>query len=338
MILETLKILSDNKNLDTEKVREVFKEITEGYIEDIQIAAFLTALKLKGETADEIAAAAEVMRTKCIRINLKSEKTLDIVGTGGDMRNTFNISTACAFVASAGGVPVAKHGNRALTSKSGSIDVLEALGINVNKTPEEEINIFNKLNICFMFAQNHHPAMKNVTKVRKSLPFRTIFNILGPLTNPAFASSMLFGVYDEKLVHLLCEAILKLGVQNVIVVHGHDGIDEASLIDYTVISEGRESKIKDYKITPEQFGLKRCTIADIAGGNAAENAQIIKDIFSLKENGAKRDIVILNTALAFYTYKKVNTIQEGIDYARYIINSKSALKKLEDYIKLSNEA
>lgn len=337
MIKEALKILTANKNLDYKTAKEVMYEITEGRASEIEMSAFLTALKMNGETVDEITAAAEVMKEKCIKTELGNTETLDIVGTGGDMSNTFNISTTTAFVTAAGGVPIAKHGNRASTSKSGSIDVLEALGINVNKTPEQEIEIFKKLNICFMYAPKHHPAMQCVGKIRKSLPFRTLFNILGPLTNPASASSQLFGVYEEKLVNPLCKVISNLGVKNVLVVHGKDGIDEATLTGETIVSEGRYGKISNYIIAPENFALKRCEKTDLAGGDAKFNAQIVRDIFSGKLTDAKKDIVVLNSALAFYTFGKTNSIKDGIEYAENIIKSGAAQRILEDYIKLSNE-
>ena len=337
MIEEALKILVKGESLSYNQTKEVMKEITEGMAAESQISAFLTGLRIKGETIDEITACAEVMKEKCIKTDLKGAETLDIVGTGGDMTNTFNISTTTAFVAAAGKVPIAKHGNRALTSKSGSIDVLEALGINVNTTLQKEYEIFKKLNICFMFAQNHHPAMKYASKVRKELKFRTIFNILGPLTNPASASSQLFGVYDRSLVHTLAQVISNLGVKNAIVVHGEDGMDEATITGETYISEARNGIIKDYTIKPEDFMLKRSTLEEIKGSSPKENAQIILDIFKGKERGAKRDIVILNSALAFYTYNKTRSIQEGIDLAKEIIDSKLCLDLLNKYIEITNE-
>ncbi len=337
MITEALKTLTNGDNIDYKTAKTVITEITEGNVTDIQIASFLTALRIKGETIDEITAAAEVMKEKCIKTQLSTTNTLDIVGTGGDMSNTFNISTTTAFVAAAGNIPIAKHGNRALTSKSGSIDVLEALGINVNKTPDEEKQIFEKLNLCFMFAQNHHPAMKYAAKVRKELKFRTLFNILGPLTNPAGCKSQLFGVFDKKLTETLCKVISNLGVENVLVIHGNDGLDEASISSETTISEGRNGIIKNYIIKPEDFGLKRADKNEIKGSSPKENAQIILNIFSGKDKTAKRDIVILNSALAFYTYKTVSSIKEGINLAQDIIESGLALKKLNEYIKLSNE-
>lgn len=337
MIVEALKILSNGKDLDFSLMKNVMTEITEGKVTDIQLAAFLTALKVKGETTDEITAAAQIMKEKCLKTDLECTNTLDIVGTGGDMSNTFNISTTCAFVLAAGGVPVAKHGNRALTSKSGSVDVLEALGINVNKTTEQEKEIFKSLNLCFMFAKNHHPAMKYASNVRKELKFRTLFNILGPLTNPACAKSQLFGVFDEKLVHNLAVVISRLGVNNVLVVHGKDGLDEASVSDETVITEYLNGKMKDYTIKPEDFCIKRADKSELVGGNADDNALIIKNIFRGKETGAKKDIVILNSGLAFYTFGKTKSIQSGIELADNIIKSGLAADKLEKYIKISNE-
>ncbi len=232
---------------------------------------------------------------------------------------------------------IAKFGNRALTSKAGAIDVLEALGINVNKTPEEEKEIFNKLNICFMFAQNHHPSFKYAAEARKKLKIRTLFNILGPLTNPACANSQLFGVYDEKLTIPLCKVISNLGVNNVLVVHGKDGIDEAALTSETIIAEHKNGIFSNYTIKPEDFNLKRCSKKDIEGGTPQENAQIIRDIFERRETGAKKDIVVLNSALAFYTYGKTFSIKEGIDLANSVIDSCKALAKLDDYIKITNE-
>ncbi len=335
MITEALKELSNGKNIGYELTKSAMREIAQGEVTEAQIAAFLTALKLKGETVEEITAAAEVMREKCIKTELGTYNTLDIVGTGGDMSNSFNISTASAFVAAACGIPVAKHGNRARTSKSGSLDVLEALGINVNKTPDEEKHIFSELNLCFMSAQNHHPSMKYAGKVRKELKFRTLFNILGPLTNPACASSQLFGVYDEKLVEVLAKVISDLGIKNVLVVHGKDGIDEVSLSDETIVSEGRNGKINTYIIKPEDFGFIRCKKSEIEGGTAEENAQIIRNIFSGKEIGAKRDIVVLNSALAIYTYKRATSIKDAVFLASKIIESGLAADKLNRYIEIS---
>lgn len=337
MIQEAIKNILNNTDIDFKSMKEIMYEITEGKTSDSDIAAFLTALRNKGETVEEITAAAIVMKEKCIKTDLGTNNTLDIVGTGGDMSNTFNISTATAFMAAAAGIPVAKHGNRALTSKSGAIDVLEALGINVNKTPEQEKEIFQKANLCFMFAQNHHPAMKYAANARKMLKFRTLFNILGPLTNPANASSQLFGVFDENLVKPLAQVISNLGVNNVLVVHGKDGLDEATVSDETVICEIKDNILKEYKINPEQFGLKKSKKEELTGGNSTENAQIIKDIFSGKETGAKRDIIILNCAIALYTFNKVKTIDEGIFLAQNIIESGKALNKLNQYIKITNE-
>lgn len=337
MIIEALKILSTGENLSYYTAKEVMYEITSGMATEAQIGSFLTALRIKGETVDEITAAAEVMKEKCVKTNLSTNQTLDIVGTGGDMSNTFNISTASAFVTASAGVSIAKHGNRALTSKSGSIDVLESLGINVNKTPQQEKELFNKLNLCFMFAQNHHPAMRYAVNVRKELKFRTLFNILGPLTNPACASSQLFGVFDGNLTEKLCRVILNLGVKNVLVVHGKDGLDEATVTNETIVSEGRDNEIKTYTIKPEDYGIKRCSLEELEGGTAKDNALIIRNIFNGKEQGSKKDIVVLNSALALYTFKRVSTIQEGVWLAEKIISSGLAEDKLNQYIKLSNE-
>ncbi len=337
MIKDAIKQTAQKQNLSYETMKLVMEEITQGLAGDEEIAEFLTLLREKKETVEEITAAAKVMKEKCIALNLDTYNTLDIVGTGGDMCNTFNISTASAFVAAAGGVPVAKHGNRALTSKAGSVDVLEALGININNTPEKEKEIFKRLNLCFMFAQNHHPAMKYAANARKMVKSRTLFNILGPLTNPAGAKSQLFGVFDENLVETLAKVISNLGVENVLVVHGDDGLDEASVTSSTMISEARNGRINNYKINPEDFGMKKCKLCDIQGGDAKDNARIIKDIFSGKEDGAKKDIVVLNSALAFYTFKKTASIKEGIFLAENLIKSGMVLDKLNKYILITNE-
>jgi anthranilate phosphoribosyltransferase len=337
MIKEILKSLISKKDLSSLEMKSAMNEITSGKVSDIELAAFLTALNMKGMTVEEITSAAQVMKEKCLKINLDTTETLDIVGTGGDMANTFNISTTTAFIAAAGGVPVAKHGNRASTSKSGSIDVLEGLGISTDKTFEQEISLFKKLNLCFMFATKHHPAMKYASKVRKELPFRTLFNILGPLTNPAGATSQLFGVYDEKLVIPLCKVIANLGVKNVLVIHGNDGLDEATICEETMIAEYKNGKMREYSINPKQFGLNIYNKKDIEGGTPEYNAQIIRDIFSKKEQGGKREIILLNSALAFYTYGKVQTIQDGVDLAKKIIDNGFAEQKLLQYIELSKE-
>lgn len=335
MIIEALKILSEGKDINYDITKNVMYEITEGKTTDVQISSFLTALKIKGETIDEITACAEVMRDKCEKTDLETKDVLDIVGTGGDGANTFNISTATTFVVSSLGVPVAKHGNRAFTSKSGAIDVLEALGINTDKTPDIEKEIFKKTNLCFMQARNHHPAMKYASKVRSELKFRTIFNLLGPLTNPAGVNYQLFGVYDEKLNQKLARVILNLGVKNVLVVHGEDGLDEVTICGKTFISEGRDGIIKNYSISPNDFGLKTYDISEIKGGEPDENAKIIRNIFNKKEQGAKRDIVILNSALALYTFNKVSNIKDGIELATNAINSGLVLNKLNEYIEIS---
>ncbi|MCD7739838.1 MAG: anthranilate phosphoribosyltransferase [Candidatus Gastranaerophilales bacterium] len=337
MIKEAIKEIKKRNNLSKEIMTAVMNEITQGACCDEDIAEFLSELREKGETVEEITAAAKVLKERCIKTELGTYNTLDIVGTGGDMSNTFNISTAAAFVAASGGIPVAKHGNRALTSKSGSSDVLEALGININKTPSQEVEIFKKQNLCFLSAQNHHPAMKYAAKARKMVKKRTLFNILGPLTNPAFAKSQLFGVFDGNLTSVLAEVISELGVENVLVVHGEDGLDEATICDKTIIAEARNGKISQYTIKPEDYGFKRSNLAEIQGGNAEENAQIIIDIFNGKETGAKRDIVILNSALAFYTFKKTTSIMQGISYAQNLIKSGMALAKLNQCIKITNE-
>lgn len=328
--------LVEGQNLDTAEVREIIDKIANGGATDAQIAAFLTALRIKGETVQEITAAAQTMKNKCIPINIENPETIDIVGTGGDCAGTFNISTTAAFVAAGAGCKVAKHGNRSVSSKSGAADVLEALGTNINLKPAESLAIFKKTGICFMFAQNHHPCMKFVAHVRQEIGFRTLFNILGPLINPAHTRMQLIGVYDKNLVEPIAKVLQNLMITDGMTVHGEDGLDEATITGATMISEIKNSKITSYTIVPEDFGLKRASIADIQGGNAKENAEIIKNIFTGKETGAKRDIVLLNAGLALYITKKAATIKEGVELAKASIDKGFTLKTLNEFITLSN--
>lgn len=336
MIINAISKLINGENLEYDEVIAVIGQITEGKATNAQIAAFLTALRIKGETVQEITAAAHVMKEKCIPLNINTAQTIDIVGTGGDCSGTFNISTAAAFIAAGAGAYVAKHGNRSVSSKSGAADVLEALGANINLKPENCIEIFNKTGICFLFAQNHHPCMKYVADVRQQIATRTLFNILGPLINPANTKMQLIGVYDEKLTEPIAKVLVNLMVTDGMIIHGADGLDEATITAETTISEIKNSKIKTYTIKPEDFELKRANKADIQGGNPDENAQIIIDILSGKEKGAKLDIAALNAGLALYITKKTNTIKNGVELAKAAISNGSALKKLKDFISLSN--
>ena len=336
MIKQAIGNILLGKDLTLDMTKNVMFEIMNGQTTPAQVGAFLTAMRLKGETIDEITACAMVMREKALRIN-PGRDVLDIVGTGGDELFSFNISTVSAFVVAAGGVPVAKHGNRSVSSKCGSADVLEALGVNINITAEESQKILNEIDICFMAANLYHSAMKYVAPVRKELGVRTIFNILGPLANPAGANMQLLGVYDENLVEPLARVLSNLGVKRAVVVHGHDGLDEITLTGATTICEVSYGKINSYFITPEQFGLNVCTLKDLAGGSPEENAKIALDILSAKERGAKRDIVLLNSAICLYMANDNITMRECVKKAANIIDGGKALQKLKDFVKASNK-
>jgi len=335
-IIKAISKVIEFKNLESREVREVLEQITEGRATDAQIASFLMALRAKGETVQEITAAAEVMKNKCIPVNTKIPETIDIVGTGGDCAGTFNISTTAAFIAAGAGCKVAKHGNRSVSSKSGAADVLEALGANIDMKPEESLALFDKTGICFLFAPNYHPCMKFVAHIRREIGVRTLFNILGPLINPANTKMQLIGVYDEKLTEPIANVLKNLGITRGMTLHGADGLDEATLTGETFISEIKNSKIISYKISPKDFGLKRATLADIQGGDVKENAQIIRDIFSGKEKGAKRDIAVLNAGLAVYITGHADDIKSGVELAKASVDKGFAQKTLEDFIKISN--
>ncbi|ACX73532.1 anthranilate phosphoribosyltransferase [Methanocaldococcus vulcanius M7] len=335
MIENAIKKIVEFKDLDKKEAEEVMEEIMGGYAKPTQIASLLTALRMKGETIDEITAFAEVMRKHSIKIHPNVPKLLDTCGTGGDNLNTFNISTATAFVVSTY-VPVAKHGNKAVSSKSGSADVLEALGVNLNVSIEKIKRSIEELGIGFLFAPQFHPAMKYATPVRRDLGIRTVFNVLGPLTNPANANYQLMGVYDEKLTEKLANVLKNLGLKGALVVHG-SGMDEITTIGKTKISEMKNGEIKTYYIDPEDFGIKKAKLDEIKGGNSEENAKIIRGIFEGEEVGAKRDIVVLNSAFALYIADETKNVEEGIKLAEKSIDSGKALKKLEDLIDFYRE-
>lgn len=276
------------------------------------------------------------MRAHCIKL-LHDLDVLEIVGTGGDGANSFNISTTSSLVIAAGGVPVAKHGNRAASSKSGAADVLEALGVNITIPPEKSAELLKKINICFLFAQNYHIAMKYVAPIRKELGIRTVFNILGPLSNPAGANMELMGVFDQALVEPLAQVMAKLGVTKGMVVFGQDKLDEISMSAPTSVCEIKDGWFQSYEITPEQFGYERCSKDDLAGGTPAENAEITKAILRGEENGPKRQAVCLNAGAALYIAGKAETMEAGVRMAEELIDSGAALKKLDEFIACSNE-
>ena len=336
MIKEAIIKLSKKQDLAYAEAEAVMDEIMSGQATPVQMSAYLTALALKGETIDEITASAAGMRAHCIKL-LHNLDVLEIVGTGGDGSNSFNISTTSSLVIAAGGVPVAKHGNRAASSKSGAADVLEALGVKITLTPERSAEILKKINICFLFAQNYHIAMKYVAPIRKELGIRTVFNILGPLSNPAGANMELMGVYDQSLVELLAQVMANLGVDRGMVVYGQDSLDEISMCAPTSVCEIRDGKFTSYEITPEQFGYERCEKGALTGGTPAENAEITKAILKGEEKGPKRQAVCLNAGAALYIAGKAASIEEGVKLAESLIDSGAALKKLEEFVEETNK-
>ncbi|MGD6729861.1 MAG: anthranilate phosphoribosyltransferase [Pleomorphochaeta sp.] len=335
MIKEAIIKLSQKEDLDALTAETVMDEIMSGKASNLQIGAYLIALSMKGESIEEITASAKIMRQHALKL-LNDLEVLEIVGTGGDHSNSFNISTTSSIVVSACGIPVAKHGNRAASSKCGAADVLEELGVNINIEVEKAKDVLDKIGICFLFAQKYHSAMRFVAPVRKELYIRTIFNILGPLSNPAGASYQLMGVYDESLVEPLAQVLLNLGVKRGLVVYGLEGLDEISLVGKTKVCEIRDGWVKNYEIDPRDYGFSLCKKEDLVGGTPKENAQIIKDIFSGKK-GPKRDTVVLNSAASLYIGKDNITFEDAINEVKDVIDSGKALKKLNQMIKYTNE-
>lgn len=335
MIKEAILKLAKKEDLTYEMAEAVMNEIMSGEATPVQMSAYLTALSIKGETIDEITASAAGMRAHCIKL-LHNMDVLEIVGTGGDGSNSFNISTTSSLVIAAAGVPVAKHGNRAASSKSGAADVLEALGVNISIPPEKSAQLLKDISICFLFAQNYHVAMKYVAPIRKELGIRTVFNILGPLSNPAGANMELMGVYDESLVEPLAQVMAKLGVSRGMVVYGKDSLDEISMCAPTAVCEIKDGWFQSYELTPEQFGYERCDKSQLTGGSPQENAEITKAILEGREKGAKRQAVCLNAGAALYITGKAETIEQGVRMAESLIDDGTALRKLEEFITESN--
>ena len=341
------KVVLRQDLLETEMI-EVMNQIMGGEATPAQVGAFITALRMKGETIEEITGAARVMRDHATpirvgkaldidreEINLDRETVLDTCGTGGSGTKSFNISTTVAFVVSACGAKVAKHGNRSISSACGSADVLEALGVNLNVTPEQVESCINEVGVGFLFAPALHGAMKHAIGPRREIGIRTIFNILGPLTNPAGADRQVLGVYDEKLVEVLAKVLVKLGCQRGFVVHGQDGMDEITLTGPTRIAEINEGKVALSTIEPEDFGLRRCLLTDLQGGDAEENAAIVKDVLAGAE-GPKRDIVLLNAAYALVAAGITESVDAGLQKARNMIDDGLAKAKLEGLVNLTN--
>lgn len=339
MIKEAIVKIVSKEDLTYDEAFSVINEIMSGNTTQTQNAAFLAALSTKStkaETIPEIAGCAAAMRAHSQKVDCGDLEVLDLVGTGGDGSNSFNISTTSAIVVASGGVKVAKHGNRAASSKSGTADCFEALGVNINQSPQKCVELLNKVGLCFIFAQNYHSSMKYVGTLRRELGFRTVFNILGPLTNPASPSMQVLGVYDEHLLTPLANVLMSLGVKRGMVVYGKDKLDEISLSSETVICEFKDGWYKSYTIKPEDFGLKRCQKSDLLGGDAKENAQITRSILS-GEEGHRKNVVLLNAGAALYVGGKATSLKDGIDLANELIKSKKALKTLDELVKLSNE-
>ena len=333
---EILSKLVAGNDLTKEEAMKAQEMLLSGEATQSQIACFLTALRMKGETLDEITGLAMVLRDKANTISPKVDNYVDFVGTGGDCTYSFNISTTSAFVVAAAGVPVAKHGNRSISSKSGAGDVLEALGVNISADPDVVEKCVEEVGIGFMFAPHFNPAMKYVGPVRKEMGIRTVFNILGPLSNPSRAKAMVVGVYSPSLTEVIAGTMANLDVKRGFVVSGEDNMDEFTLTGSSTVSEIKDGKVETYEITPEQFGLKRCKIEDLQGGDGTVNAQITKDILSGKERGAKREIVLLNAGAALYIGGKAESIEEGIRIAGETIDSGKAMETLEAMVKATN--
>ena len=334
MIKEATAALINGKDLTYEQANAVINEIMNGETSQVQTAAFLTALSTKGETIEEITACAAAMRSHALPVQYDGD-LLEIVGTGGDGAGSFNISTTSSIVIAAGGVPVAKHGNRAASSKSGAADCLEALGVNIQLAPEQCVKLLKKIGICFFFAQKYHTSMKYVGPIRKELGFRTVFNILGPLTNPGSPAMQLLGVYDEYLVEPLAQVLVSLGVKRGMVVYGMDKLDEISMSAPTEICEIKDGWFRTTVISPEDFGFERCTKEDLKGGTPEENAKIVRDILG-GQKGHKRNAVLMNAGASLYIGGKADSMKEGIELAAEIIDSGKALETLDKLIEVSN--
>lgn len=337
MIQQAIRHLVERTDLDFETTKAVMEEMMSGQATEAQISSFLTALRMKGETIEEITACALVMREKAVKLN-PPFPVMDIVGTGGDEAGTFNISTTSAFVAASGGIRVAKHGNRSVSSKSGAADVLECLGASLALSPEQAGAVLEQTGMCFLFAPDYHSSMKYAAPVRKEIGIRSIFNILGPLSNPAGATSQLLGVYSKNLVQPLAQVLSNLGVSRGVVVCGGDGLDEATLTGPTHVCEIRYGKLSSYDITPGELGLASCNLEELKGGTPEENAVITRKILSGTLKGPKRDVVALNGAISLYLGIDNCTIKDCVQKAQELIESGAALRKMEEFIHATAQA
>ena len=335
MIKDAIIKLADRTDLSEKEAEEVMLEIMDGAATPSQIAAYLMGLGMKGETVEEIAGSARAMRSRATKIRAADPLVVDTCGTGGDRANTFNISTTAAFVVAGGALTVAKHGNRSVSSRSGSADVLAALGVRIDLPTEAVQDCVNELGIGFLFAPLFHGAMKHCAAPRQEMGVRTLLNVLGPLTNPAGATIQVLGVYDEGLTELLAKVLIHLGTKHCFLVHGMDGLDEITLTDRTRVSEGKSGVVSNYYLDPSDFGLERVRLRDLAGGTAEENAHITREILRGRK-GPKRDVVCLNAAPAFVAGRKVKTLQEGFELGGRIIESGAAIEKLERLIEFTN--
>lgn len=335
MIGEAIIKLSRKEDISYEMAKEVMNEIMSGEATDIQKSAYLTELSMKGETIEEITGSAEEMRNHALPVEHDMD-VLEIVGTGGDGSNSFNISTTAALIVAAAGVPVAKHGNRAASSRSGAADCLEALGVNIDLEPEKAAKLLKETGICFLFAQKYHTAMKYVGPIRKELGIRTVFNILGPLTNPARANMQIMGVYDEKLLEPMARVLTNLGVRKGMVVYGEEKLDEISICGPTKVIAFHNGEYKKYTITPEEAGLRRGQKGDLLGGTPQENAEITRAILAGEERGAKRDAAVINAAAALFVAGIANGMKAAVKLAEDTIDSGKALRKLEEFVEVSN--
>jgi len=331
MLARYLNKVADGEDLSAEEAGNAMRAIMEGKPDKIQTAAFLTAMRMKGETEEEIAAFATTMRDMALSINPQVEKKVDVCGTGGDKVKTFNISTTAAFI-TACVVPVAKHGNRSVTSKCGSADVLEELGVNLTLPPHKIEECIEKIGIGFMFAPVHHQAMKNVVEVRQKLGLRTVFNLLGPLTNPANTTHQLIGVYDAGMTEKIAKVLRILGLRKALVVHGEPGVDEVSISGKTKVSQLEGGEIETYYIRPDDFGLPVASPGEIAGGTRETSAKILRDILSGREEGAKRNVVLLNAASAIFAAEESDSLSDALEIASEILESGKAEAKLHEFI------
>lgn len=334
---EAIQKVVDGQNLTMEEAKRVMNILLSGEATQAQIGAILTALRMKGETLDELTGFAAVLKEKAEHIAPNVPNYVDLVGTGGDRTFTFNISTTAAFVTAGAGLPVAKHGNRSISSKSGAGDVLEALGVNIAADPSVVTKCVEEAGIGFMFAQSFNKSMKYVGQARSEMGIRSVFNILGPLANPSDAKCMVVGVYDPSMTEIVANAMSRLGVENGFVVSGEDHMDEFTITGKTTVSEIKDSKVNTYEVTPEQFGLKRASLEELQGGDGAENAKITKAVLKGEEKGAKRDIVLLNAGATLYAGGIADSIEDGIHKAAEAIDSGKAYETLEKLVELSNQ-